>query len=333
MNSIEQNSAATMAEESDSESFESLEETLEPTLQNVLDQKELKWIFVGGKGGVGKTTTSCSLAILLSQVRDKVLLISTDPAHNLSDAFQQKFSGVPERVNEFENLYAMEVDASAKSGGAADLGGGEGLDFINDMASSIPGIDEAMSFGEVMKEVEQMDYSVVVFDTAPTGHTLRLLQLPQVFDKALEKFAGANGIFGSLLGPLSMLSGAMGDQDVQGSLLSRMEELKTLVRRVKDQFSDPDLTTFVCVCIPEFLSLYETERLVQDLAEYDIDSHNIVINQVLHREQCCQATCLLHSRVKMQEKYISQYEDLYEDFHLVKTPLLAEEVRGVMKLQ
>ncbi|MCJ1244560.1 Golgi to ER traffic- protein [Trapelia coarctata] len=317
-------------------------DAMEPSLQPILDQKTLRWIFVGGKGGVGKTTTSCSLAIQLARVRKSVLLISTDPAHNLSDAFSQKFGKEARLIDGFTNLSAMEIDPNGsiqdllKEGGEgaeeamAGLGGMGGM--MQDLAFSIPGVDEAMSFAEVLKQVKSLSYEVIIFDTAPTGHTLRFLQFPTVLEKALAKLSQLSTQFGPMLNSVIGARGGLPGGQNLDELLQKMESLRETIGEVNTQFKNPDMTTFVCVCIPEFLSLYETERMIQELASYQIDTHAIVVNQLLFPkksndcEQC-------NARRKMQKKYLEQIEELYDEFNVVKMPLLVEEVRGKAKLE
>lgn len=315
---------------------------LAPSLESIIQQKSLRWIFVGGKGGVGKTTTSCSLAIQLARVRKSVLIISTDPAHNLSDAFSQKFGKEARLIDGFDNLSAMEIDPN---GSIQDLlkEGGEEADEImaqsgglgsmmQDLAFSIPGIDEAMSFAEVLKQVKTLSYEVIVFDTAPTGHTLRFLQFPDTLEKGLAKISQLSAQLGPMLNSVIGARGGLPGGRSLDDVIAKMETLRETIGEVNAQFKNADMTTFVCVCIAEFLSLYETERMIQELTGYHIDTHAIVVNQLLFPKKsndCDQC----NARRKMQRKYLEQIEDLYDEFHVVKMPLLVEEVRGKEKLE
>jgi len=151
-----------------------------------------------------------------------VLLISTDPAHNLSDAFDQKFSGKPTAIKNFDNLFAMEIDPTANEGGQGGnmfsnlLGGagGEdaegGMSFMKDIMQSVPGIDEATSFGEVLKSLDEYNFDLIIFDTAPTGHTLRLLNFPTILEKGLLKLIELKDKFGGMLSQVQGMMGAAG---------------------------------------------------------------------------------------------------------------------------
>jgi len=187
----------------------------------------------------------------------------------------------------------------------------ESMGFMKDLMASVPGIDEATSFGEVIKSLDEYNFSLIIFDTAPTGHTLRLLNFPNILEKGLVKLIELKDKFGGMIGQMQnmMNPGEAGSQqnpeEMQQRMFDGINSMKTKIEEVNEQFKDAEKTTFVAVCIPEFLSMYETERLAIELAKQEIDIHNIVINQVLFPDPSQNCTKCV-ARRRMQDKYLTQ---------------------------
>ncbi|KAJ8541913.1 hypothetical protein K7X08_016779 [Anisodus acutangulus] len=209
--------------------------------------------------------------------------------------------------------HIQEVDPTIEN----EEGGSEGVDgFFSDMANAVPGIDEAMSFAEMLKLMRTMDYSVIVFDTAPTGHTLRLLQFPSTLEKGLAKIMSLNSKFGGVLSQMTRIFG-VDDEFGEDAILGKLEAMRDIIEQVNRQFNDPDMTTFVCACIPEFLSLYETERLFQELTRHHQEAHT--------RASSGYATALIDIG-----KCNNSLENLEKDVRRLSRWLRNEHIRAIM---
>lgn len=214
---------------------------------------------------------------------------------------------------------------------------------MSSLMNAIPGIDEYMSYTEVFRLVRSLDYSVVVFDTAPTGHTLRLLAFPDLVESGMNKLLRIKNSIAPMLNQMMSflgVGGGTGGVMAPEEFSREIEERLPIVREITQQFKDARQTTFVCVCIAEFLSMYETERLVQALAEQNIDIHNIIVNQLLFPNLDdtsggdllnvkVPTDCVMcKARHRIQSKYLEQILDLYDDMHVIQLPQLEHEVRG-----
>ena len=310
----------------------------EETIQNILDQETLKWIFVGGKGGVGKTTVSSSLAVLLAKKGKKILIISTDPAHNLSDAFNQKIGKQPTPIKGFDNLFGLELDPEKDMNDIDKLNEilhvqekSKVEGFLQNMESTFPGIDEANNLKYMASLLDNKDYDLVIFDTAPTGHTLKLLEMPMIIGKSMEKILELKLQFSPVIDSMGGVLGSDFDQKLN-KFFNNMNNLKDFMQKVSDRFKDAERTTFIAVCIPEFLSVYETERLVEILFKENIEIRNVVVNQVLMCEDPNKCK-MCKSRIKMQKKYLEKIEEMFEDFHIIKVPLQKNEIRGTKNIE
>ncbi len=294
-----------------------------------------KFVFVGGKGGVGKSTIATSVALLLGQRGFRTLLLSSDPAHNLGDALRLMLRPGHETPLDNSNVTVLEVDPKSE---LAIEEVGEEFAQIKGFLSSLPGIDEAIALSTLADRAAK--YDRVVIDTAPTGHTLRLLQLPALLTETINRLSGwdtkLSGIFSYF---------ATGE-DATAKIKVKLEQYREKVEMLAKLFADSSRSTFVCVCIAEHLSVFETARLVRSLREQGVDCRYVLVNQLLPvafqalsanllagvplPDIVARSATLSGARARIQSGYLWQLEQALtgSNITIVRLPIEEEELRG-----
>ncbi|MBL6734101.1 MAG: TRC40/GET3/ArsA family transport-energizing ATPase [Candidatus Poseidonia sp.] len=308
-------------------------------------------LLFGGKGGVGKTTTSCATAVWLADAGLKVLLVSSDPAHSTSDSLDVQLGTTPTEVDGVPGLFGLEMDPEAKLSnllpkvgeamnkmGSGGMGGMGGLgmmldptakDELDDLKSDIktadmilPGLDEALAFDELLKHMENPTWDVVVFDTAPTGHTLRFLSLPELIEAWSGRLLRLMRVSGGLR---SMLFGRKESEAMKDEL----ERFRRRVLHVRRVLSDPLTSSFTLVTIPERMGVNETLRAHESLVDYQLPIGGCLVNRITPEFD----HPFLQQRREQELGRIAELEEALEGVNVGRLELADQEIVGVDALR
>lgn len=292
--------------------------------------QERRFSFFGGKGGVGKTSVSAASALRRAKNGERTLLISTDPAHSVSDAFDTEIEGETEIR---ENLTALEIDPEEAVETYQDEMSMEDLpDAMQgmNMMSKTPGMDEMAAFNQFMKYMRSDEYDHIVFDTAPTGHTLNLLQLPELMDSMVGTMLKMRM---RLSGAMDMVKGMFGgdepDDEEEDPGVKQLREMKERIEEARELLRS-DAARFNFVLIPEKMSVYETERAIEAVEEEDIAVGRLYMNKVLPASDDCS---FCSARRSMQRENIDEAEERFSAWEMSEIPLFRREVRGMEMLE
>jgi len=271
-------------------------------------------IFFAGKGGVGKTSMASTTAVHLADSGYKTLLLTTDPASHLEDVFEQEVGGEISTVKGVENLDIVKINPKevAEEYKNKVLNEAKEKDYTEEMLMGLkeelesPCTEEMASFDKFIDYTEKNHYQQIVFDTAPTGHTLRLLELPLNWNQQLE-FKMANS------------------KENQADLQSQKR-----FKKVINKLQDPEQTIFAFTVYPENTPILEAKRAVDELETVDIKTQLIIANKILPAEYC--TTSYFKKRKSMQDKHLTEMKDIFAA-PIIKMPLFAEEIKGIETLK
>ena len=274
-----------------------------------------KYLFYTGKGGVGKTSAACATAVTLADRGKKVLLISTDPASNLQDVFKTELTNKGVAIKEVPNLVVSNLDpiqaaAEYRESVIAPYRGKLPDAVLKNMEEQLSGscTVEIAAFNEfsnyITDEKVQKEYDHIIFDTAPTGHTLRMLQLPSAWSNFISESTHGASCLGQLSG---------------------LESKKEVYKKAVETLSDGSLTTLILVSRPEVSPLKEAERASKELSDLGVNNQTFVINGVL----AAYDDSISESLYQKQQKALAQMPKDLRELKTYQIPLRAYNITGI----
>jgi arsenite/tail-anchored protein-transporting ATPase len=305
------------------------------------ENPRLKFIFFGGKGGVGKTVLAGTAALWSANQGKRTLLASTNPVHSLSSLLDQNVFGKPTQVEGVPNLFAYEIDTRETIEKSkkeirekiewflkyADIK--TKADEFVESATMNPAFEESAMFENMIDLMFEDKYESYVFDTAPTANARRLLGMSSVYSMWVNKMVQSREEASSLKDLLSYSK----KKKEKDPLMEYLLNLRERMGRAKELLTDPQLTSFFFVTLPEALPIAVITRFINWFHEFGIPVGGVVVNMVIDKSSVKPETPdFVKNRVMMQDEYMLEIERLFGGMVRSVLPLFETEVRGVPML-
>ena len=302
----------------------------------------LKYVFFGGKGGVGKTIMAGAAALWFAQQGKKTLLASTNPVHSLTNLLGQNVFGKPALVEDGDGCYALEIDTKEtieRSKGEirekiswflkfADIAV-KAEEFV-ESATMNPAFEESAMFENMLDLIFEDEYDVFVFDTAPTANARRLLGMSKVYSMWVDKMIQSRGEAGALRKKLSYSR----KKEEKDPLMEYLLQFKDRMADASVLLTEPKLTAFFFVTLPESLPIAVINRFIQWFHDFGIPVGGVVVNGLIQKETVKDdAPEFVRNRVKMQVEHMEKVWESFGDGVRSIVPLFETEVQGPVMLK